>query len=413
MEPPVPPGEVSIPEGPSAAARDAARAGVYVHVPFCAVRCSYCDFATGRLSTGGVARWLDALEREAALRAPEAAGTTFTSVFFGGGTPSALPPEAFRRAARAVRAHFAIDPGAEWTLEANPESVTPARLDAWRAAGANRLSIGMQSAHADELDRLGRAHAPGRPLVAAALARRAGFARLSLDLMFAFPGHDAARFRASVACALGSGAEHLSAYCFIPEAGTPLGNAVLRGEARVPAPETQADLYEALHGWLEAAGLACYETSNFCRPGAEARHNLVYWLRRPYVGLGPSAHGFLGGTRYENPWAFERWAAALERGTRPEARREPETPESAASETLMLGLRLAGGVRAADYAPAAWAAFEARYGAALARAEGARRVERTPWGWRLPRALRFVADDAVAWIEARAGRSLTVAPLGA
>lgn len=407
LEPAVPPGALKAPEGPGDAARDAARSGLYVHVPFCAVRCTYCDFSTGRLAPAGVARWLDGLAREAGRRAGEAPTGGFGSVFFGGGTPSALAPAEFARAAATLRGAFAIRPDAEWTVEANPESVTPDRLEAWLAAGVDRVSIGAQSAHADELALLGRAHRPERPFEAAAAARRAGIRRLSFDLMYAFPGHDLARFEATVASAVEAGAEHLSAYAFIPEAGTPLGNAVLRGERPVPEPEAQAALYDALHEWVGAAGMACYETSNFSRPGAEARHNLVYWLRRPYLGLGPSAHSFTGGVRRGNHWAFERWAAALERGARPEASREPETETTAASEMLMLGLRLATGLRAADHAPDAWRAFAARYGPALAEAEVAGRVVRTAAGWRLPRALRFVADDVVAWIEARAERGLT------
>jgi oxygen-independent coproporphyrinogen-3 oxidase len=408
MEPAVASGALTAAEGPGASARDEARAGLYVHVPFCAVRCTYCDFSTGRHSAGGTRRWIDGIAREAALRAPAADGLEFSSVFFGGGTPSVLAPAEIGEVAAILRAHFSIAPGAEWTVEANPESVTAGRLAAWRAHGANRLSIGMQSAHADELCLLGRPHHPDRPAAAAALARRAGFERISIDLMFAFPGHDAARFEVSVRRALDAGPEHLSAYAYIPEAGTPLGNAVLRGERPVPPPEAQADLYEALNAWLAGAGFGGYETSNFCLPGAEARHNLVYWLRRPYVGLGPSAHGLAGGARYANHWAWERWRAALERGLGPEAAREPEDRDTAISETLMLGLRLASGLRAADHPPALWSALERRFGPALERAVASGRLERGPFAWRIPRGLRFVADEVVAWIAAEAERGLTV-----
>src|SRR5207247_725396 len=187
-----------------------------------------------------------------------------------------------------------------------------------------------------------------RPAQAVALARAHGFRRLSLDLMFGFPGHTLASWRRTVEQALALPIEHLSAYCFIPEPGTPLGNTVLRGEQALPPPEAQAEAYEALAQWAEPLGHACYETSNFCRPGAEARHNLVYWLRRPYLGLGPSAHGLWRGARYGNHYALERWAQALEAGAAPEAEREGEDEAAATLEIVMLGLRLASGLDARD-----------------------------------------------------------------
>lgn len=384
-----------------ARARAEARAGLYVHVPFCARRCTYCDFSTGPLSEAGVRRYLTAIEREAERRAPAAADLEFTSVFFGGGTPSALTAAQFRTLWRSVSSRFRIAPDAERTLEANPESVRPDRLEAWVEAGVNRISMGAQSADPDELRVLGRIHDAARPARAFAEARASGVRRLSLDLMFGFPGHRAATWARTLDAALALEPEHLSAYCFIPERGTPLGDHVLRHPRAVPDGDAQADLYATVTARTEAAGLTCYETSNFCLPGAEARHNLVYWLRRPYVGLGPSAHGHLAGTRYGNLYAREAWAAAIERGEAPEAHVEQETPASAALETVMLGLRLASGLRAADHPRAAWAGIVARYGAALEAAVGAGRLERTADGWRVAARHRFVADDVIAWIEAR------------
>jgi putative oxygen-independent coproporphyrinogen III oxidase len=386
-------------------ARAQARAGLYVHVPFCATRCTYCDFSSGALSAAAVGRYLDALEREIARRAPAAAGLTFTSVFFGGGTPSALSARHFRRVWHALASGFTIAHGAEITLEANPESVRPALLEAWAEAGVNRLSMGAQSFVPEELESLGRIHPVGRPAEAFAMARAHGFRRLSLDLMFGFPGHSEERWRRTVDAALALEPEHLSAYCFIPEAGTPLSNAVLAGKAALPSGEEQAACYESLARWIEPAGYHVYETSNFCRAGGEARHNLVYWLRRPYVGLGPSAHGYMNGTRCGNHYALERWAEALERGASCEAEREAECEETVALEIVMLGLRLAAGLDRDDYAPQAWAAVERRYGAAFEAALASGRLERTARGVRIPRAHAFVADDVIAWIEARAARA--------
>ncbi|OGF15358.1 MAG: hypothetical protein A2W00_07210 [Candidatus Eisenbacteria bacterium RBG_16_71_46] len=372
-----------------------------MHVPFCATRCTYCDFSSGALSAAAVERYLGALEREIALRAPRCADASHRSVFFGGGTPSALSSRHFRRAWKALRDGFRIAPDAEITLEANPESVRPVLLEVWAEAGVNRLSMGAQSFVPEELARLGRIHDAARPGEAFALARAHGFRRLSLDLMFGFPGHTAERWRRSIDEALALEPEHLSAYCFIAEPGTPLGDAAISGAAPLPAPEEQADLYALLEARLAAAGYGCYETSNFCRPGAEARHNLVYWLRRPYVGLGPSAHGLLDGVRYGNHYAPARWAEQLERGQGPESEVEPEREASAAEEALMLGLRLGGGMRPDDYSPAFWSTIRRRYGGAFTHARATGRLEMDADGVRIPAPLRFVADDVIAWVAAR------------
>jgi coproporphyrinogen III oxidase-like Fe-S oxidoreductase len=198
---------------------------------------------------------------------------------------------------------------------------------------------------------------------------------------------------------------HLSAYCFIPEPGTPLGAAVLRDEQALPRPDEQAECYEALARWTGPRGYAAYETSNFCRPGEEARHNLVYWLRRPYLGLGPSAHGLVGGVRYGNHYALERWAGALEAGAPCEAEREEENDRTLALEVVMLGLRLSDGIDRRDYDARTWRVVERRYGAALDLALAAGRLEPTAHGVRIPGRFAFVADDVIAWIEARADRA--------
>jgi oxygen-independent coproporphyrinogen III oxidase len=373
-----------------------------VHVPFCAVRCTYCDFSTGSLSEAGVERWLVALGREIERRAPAAAGMRFHSVFFGGGTPSTLTPAQFGRMWRALRSGFEVDAGAEVTLEANPESAREDRFEAWSAAGVNRLSFGAQSFDAGELRTLGRVHDADRPAEAMRLARAHGFRRLSLDLMFGFPGHTARTWEHTLEAVLELDPEHVSAYCFIPEAGTPLGDAIATGGAALPDDAEQADRYARIEERLGGAGFACYETSNFCRPGAEARHNLVYWLRRPYLGLGPSAHGHLGGRRYGNHYDRGAWALALERGELPEAESEVETEESRAREIVMLGLRLACGLHAEDYPAADWAGVCARYGAAFDRALAQGRLERCGEGLRVAPAHRFVADDVIAWLDAAA-----------
>jgi len=397
------------PAGDRSARREAGP-GLYVHVPFCARRCAYCDFDTGALSAAGVERYLAAMERECAIRAGEARGIVFDSVFFGGGTPSALSARHFRRLWSALRAHFSIRRGAEITLEANPESVGDRLLEAWSEAGVNRLSMGAQSFDPEELVALGRIHSAERPAAAFAQAREHGFTRLSLDLMFGFPGHVLRRWRATVESALELAPEHLSAYCYIPEPGTPLGDEVASGRQALPEAEEQADAYAWLTSRLEEAGYSCYETSNFCRAGGQARHNLTYWLRRPYLGLGPSAHGLFRGDRYGNLQSLPRWAAALESGRRPEAEVEPETPYSIALEVMMLGLRLADGIHREDYPEPAWREVERRYRRPFQRALETGRLEEARGGVRIPGSLRFTADDVIAWIEAEAERGVREAP---
>jgi oxygen-independent coproporphyrinogen-3 oxidase len=390
-------------DGPSAESRREARVGLYVHVPFCARRCSYCDFATGTISAAAVERYLRAIELESARRAQSAEGIRFSSVFLGGGTPSALSARHFDRLWKSISDHFAIEPNAERTLEANPETVRPALLDAWARAGVNRLSMGAQSFDADELRRLGRIHDAERPGVALDMAQRHGFHRLSLDLMFGYPGHRAGTWSATLDKALSLAPEHLSAYCFIPEEDTPLGGATLRGETTLPSPEEQADLYQLLTERLAAHGYAFYETSNFCRPEGECRHNLVYWLRRDYLSLGPSAHGLWRGVRYANHRDLGAWADALEQEA-PWDRQEWETEDSCAEETVMLALRLGTGLDAADHSPEPWRVLLERYASALRHGVETGRLERTRSGYRIPPRHRFVADEVIAWLMVESER---------
>lgn len=346
--------------------------------------------------------WFEGLEAECARRAESAAGTAFSSVFLGGGTPSTLASRHFRRLWTLLRGSFTLAADAEITLEANPETVKPSLLDTWLAAGVNRLSMGAQSFDPDELRTLGRVHGAERPLEAVALARGHGMPRISLDLMFGYPGASPAAFSCSVERAVAAGVEHLSVYAYIPEPGTPMGEAVASGALEMPDDDAHADLHAHATEAIEAAGLAHYETSNFARPGAEARHNLVYWLRRDHLAIGPSAHGLWRGVRHANHHALEDWAADLAAGGRGEASRETPPPEAAADERLMLALRLGTGLQPGDSPPAEWAALLSRHGAGLMAAVSGGRLETHAAGWRVPARHRFVADDIIAWIAARA-----------
>lgn len=382
--------------------REAAQRGLYVHVPFCSVRCTYCHFSTGALTGPALERWFAALAAECARRAPAAADAPFTSVFLGGGTPSTLASRHFRRLWTLLRDHFTWTADAEITLEANPETVKPSLLEAWREAGVNRLSMGAQSFDPGELRALGRIHGAERPLEAVRLAHAAGMPRTSLDLMFGFPGSTHAVFERTLDRALDAGVGHLSVYAYIPEVGTPMGDAVRDGAASLPDDDAQADLYALATERLAAAGLAHYETSNFARPGAEARHNLVYWLRRDHLAIGPSAHGIWAGERYANHYALADWAAGLEAGGSGEAERERLSPEARADERLMLALRLGTGLQRGDAPEAEWALILRRHGDALAAAAAEGRLEPFEEGWRVPARHRFVADDVIAWVASRA-----------
>ena len=388
--------------GPGREARVQAGPALYVHVPFCAVPCPYCHFSKEHLSGAAVERWLLGLEREAARWAPAARGVAFRSLFFGGGTPSALSPRHFRRAWDSLARHFTLAAGAEVTLEANPETVKPGLLEAWAQAGVNRLSMGVQSFVPGELATLGRIHDERRPAEAFALARAHGFRRLSLDLMFGYPGHTLEHWECTLEAALALEPEHVSAYGYIAEHDTPMGDAVARGERSPVPPEVEAEMHARADARFAAAGLAPYETSNWSRPGAECRHNLAYWLRRDYLALGPSAHALWRGERSANARTLADWADRLERGQDPAVERERETAESRADEIMMLGLRLAAGIDTGDHARDARAELESRYGAAFRSGVAGGRLERTGGGWRIPAAQRFVADDTLAWLAVRA-----------
>lgn len=389
-------------DGPGARARDEARLALYVHVPFCAAPCPYCHFSKEHLSSAAVERYVACLAREAALRAPAAAGQHFSSVFFGGGTPSAISPRHFTRVWQVLRDHFELAPGAEVTLEANPETVKPGPLDAWAAAGVNRLSMGAQSFVPEELRSLGRLHDERRPGEAFALARQHGFRRLSLDLMFGYPGHTSANWAHTLEAALALDPEHVSAYGFIPEDGTPLGDAVNGGAAAMVPPELEAELHAQANERFALAGLVPYETSNWSRPDAESRHNLTYWLRRDYLSLGPSAHGAWQGVRYANARALGDWAARLERGEDPATEREHDSPTSRADETIMLALRLASGLDLRDLDAIERHSLESRYGVALAAGVEHGRLVQQGLRFAIPATHRFVADDTIAWLAVRA-----------
>jgi oxygen-independent coproporphyrinogen-3 oxidase len=341
--------------------------GIYVHVPFCATRCGYCDFNTyvpGEASPEG---YVDGIVAELALarRVLGDGVRPAATVFLGGGTPTLLPSADLARILQAIDEQIGIAPDAEVTTEANPESVDAASLAALRDAGFTRLSLGMQSAVATVLATLDRRHTPGRAVAAAREARAAGFDHVSLDLIYGTPGERDADWRHSLETALDAEPDHVSAYALIVEPGTRLAARVRRGELPAPDDDVLAARYEVADALLGAAGLDWYEISNWARDGeARCRHNIGYWQGHDWWGVGPGAHSHVGGVRWWNALHPGAWARALAAGRSPAAGRERPDADAARLEHVMLGVRMADGL-ALDALPA-----RARSAAAQAAADG-------------------------------------------
>lgn len=333
------------------AGQERRRLSAYVHVPFCASRCGYCDFNTYTSAELGAApgasqrAYLDAIRAEAALAARVLGSPRpFGTVFFGGGTPTLLPVDALASLLDALRTSFGLAPDAEVTTEANPDSVTPDYLERLVEAGFTRISFGMQSAVPRVLATLERTHTPGRALEVVAWARLAGFGSVSLDLIYGTPGESLADWRASLESALSATPDHVSAYSLIVEDGTRFAARVQRGELPLPAEDDLADKYELADAMLRGQGLDWYEVSNWGRPGHACRHNLAYWVGDDWWGFGPGAHSHIGGVRFWNVKHPRSYSARLAAGCSPAAGRERLDAEDRRIERVLLELRLRQGL---------------------------------------------------------------------
>ena len=322
--------------------------GVYVHWPFCAAKCPYCDFNSHvRHAPPDEARFAAALARELSHFAALTRGRTVTSIFFGGGTPSLMRARTVGAILDAIGAFWTVAPDAEITLEANPGSAEADRFRGYRSAGVNRLSLGVQALDDLSLKALGRIHDAAEARRAVELARSI-FPRLSFDLIYARPGQSLRAWQAELETAIGMAADHLSLYQLTIEAETPFARLHAAGKLSVPDPEQAAALYVLTQEIAEARGLPAYEISNHAAPGAESRHNLTYWRYRDYVGAGPGAHGRLSrsGVRHatlaeRHP---ERWLEQVERYGHGLVADEALTSEECADEMLLMGLRLREGI---------------------------------------------------------------------
>ncbi|HEX2050244.1 MAG TPA: radical SAM family heme chaperone HemW [Actinomycetota bacterium] len=322
--------------------------GVYVHVPFCLHRCHYCDFNAYAGDDDVHDDYVVALVR--CIERCDPARRAATSVFFGGGTPTLLPPARLGGVLRALRDHVGVAPGAEVTVEANPETVDEAAFEALLEAGFNRVSIGVQSTSARVLRALGRTHGASRALDALRAARRAGVPDVNADLIFGSPWESTAEWRESLERVVDAGCDHVSAYALTVEEGTPLHTLVATGRAPDVDPDVQAERHGVACELLAAAGYERYEVSNWARPGRACAHNVLYWSAGDYLGFGAGAHAHVGGRRSWTLRLPRAFVAAVAAGRPVEDGAEEIDADARAGEALALGLRLVGGVDVAGFA---------------------------------------------------------------
>jgi len=324
---------------------------LYFHIPFCVHRCAYCDFNTYSGQESLIPAYVEALRREIEIVARSAPRKmNVHTIFFGGGTPSLLSATQFESILKVARDSFDLAQNAEISLEVNPGTVTLDSLRDLRSLGFNRISLGVQSAHPDELRQLERIHDYFDVIEAVTLARRAGFDNLNLDLIFGLPEQSLERWQATVGLILGLRPEHLSLYALTIEQGTPYGRWAQRGLMPLPDPDLAADMYDWAGAELEAAGFEQYEISNWARPGKQCRHNLQYWRGLPYLGFGAGAHGCAAGLRISNVLRIKTYIERLHPGHLPSHYHFPLSPATVnqtqisrrveMQETMLTGLRL-------------------------------------------------------------------------
>jgi oxygen-independent coproporphyrinogen-3 oxidase len=364
-------------------AADLASISLYLHVPFCQAKCHYCDFNSYAGMLGHRERYIEALAQEIRLagrraRLADGAPRRCRTIFFGGGTPSLLTAEQVDGLLREARSAFALDHDAEITLEANPGALEYGRLDALRAAGVNRLSMGAQSFDADLLRWMGRIHSPAEIETAFAAARQAGFTSINLDFIFALPNQSQVTWVATLERALALGPEHLSLYSLIVEEGTPLFAWVRDGRVIPADDDTAADMYEYAQERLATAGYEQYEISNWAKVGHECRHNLTYWRNLPYIGLGAGAHSSFAGHRFAEARPIAGYISRVRASVAESSDGDGSLPAGAIvsdevippalemAETAICGLRLNDGVSRAEFAARFGRTFERVFDARLA-----------------------------------------------
>ncbi len=374
--------------------------GVYIHVPFCAHICPYCDFTTYAGKNNLIPAYVDAVEQEIQLRAGEANGRQVATIYLGGGTPSLLSPEEIGRILEAVSSELTVLPDAEITMEANPNALSLEHLQGYRTAGINRLSIGAQTLDRRGLRTLGRQHEANDVLTSLADAHEAGFDRVSLDFIFGWPGQTRESWQRDLQSLIDlgdAGPDHLSLYSLIIEPGTPYADAAARGILQIPDDDATADLYEDAISMLDAAGWNHYEIANWCRDAdGHSRHNAIYWQHGDYLGIGAGAFGTMNGNRVMNQLLPERYINDLQAGTLPQSNTEILDEATARGETMMLGLRMLNdGVNAAAFAHRHGIGLEEHFGEPIARMTGLGLMESTGQGVRLTQRGMMLANSVV------------------
>lgn len=390
----------------NAAAEGKPSLALYLHIPFCTSKCGYCDFNSYEGLDHVVPDYTPALVREMELWAPAARKYRVDTIFFGGGTPSLTSIADMQVLADALREQYDLSPDVEWTLEANPTELTREHLEGLRGIGVNRLSMGVQSMHADELELLERQHTPERVAQAVEDARAAGFENLNLDLIFGLIGHSLERWQSTLEQVLEFRPEHLSCYALTVEPGTALYYRVQKGLLEEPDPDLAADQYDWTRERLAAAGYGQYEISNWSKPGQACRHNLVYWHAEPYLGMGAGAHSFFIGRRMANLDSPTRYVEAVnasyeERqasaGGRAELRQVAggEVPDEATqrADAMILGLRLLEGVDMEAFRTRFGVSVDDAFADALKRHEGLGLLERAGGHLRLTERGLLLANE--------------------
>jgi oxygen-independent coproporphyrinogen-3 oxidase len=367
--------------------------GLYLHIPFCSSICNYCNFNRGLFESGLKDRYVAALEQE--IRAA-GDGSAADTIFFGGGTPSLLEPAEIARLIRACRDAFDVAAAAEVTLETNPETSTAARMGAFREAGVNRVSFGVQSFREAELRRLGRIHSAGRARAAVHEARGAGIDNVSLDLMMWLPQQSRADWQESVDALIDVAPEHASLYLLELYPNAPLKEEMARGGWSLAPDEDAAEMYTWSLERLEGAGYGQYEISNVSRPGRESRHNLKYWQDGAWLGFGCGAHSTRGGARWKNVAGTEDYVTRVREGAPLAVERRELSPDARLEEALFTGLRLARGLDLASVTSRYGADVLAKYGAALRPFLEERLLVLEGGRLRLTRAGMLVANEIMA-----------------
>lgn len=319
-------------------------AGIYLHIPFCRHKCTYCDFTSFPNRLQFAEAYMACLYKEIELRGEQLKDMTFDTVYFGGGTPSVIDPDYIYGAMKQITKCFRLAKNPEITIEMNPGTVSEAKIDTYRRAGINRFSVGLQTAIDEQLSELGRIHNVRDYLYCASLLKGMNF---SADVMLGLKGQTEEDVRKTIEIAAGSGAKHISMYALTPEDGTPIYTDYLNGE--LPDGDEVAQLYEYGKELLEEKGYLRYEVSNFAKKGFESRHNLNYWRRGEYIGLGVSASSFMCGKRFTNTFDLDEYIKCILSGFLPVIESEDVTEEDAKFEFVMLALRTVYGISAAEY----------------------------------------------------------------